>query len=357
MYSTSGMAMASLSVNWAAVFFFQLCSSLASLCTTNCGGGASTGADMVKLVLAAVDTSIARGAMLEGLTKPDLEVLAVLVAGPTTEPGLRTTGAALAAGCTTGCTAGLPADLAEALAAGAAVLDGVGATLGGAALAAVLAAGFAGVLAEGLDLAAPALAADLTGAFTTGLATGFVVGLAAAFTDLAGTLDLDVTDLVGFAGLALPAWVAGLAFNFSAVGAALEVALRGDLEMVLAAALAIGFLTAVLLAGVFAGFFATGLTTVFFSAGALAFALAFALTLATGFFTGLDFFAGAFTTYLLAKPAALGTALLGWWAVCTVSPMWGDLTEWESAADCSHLPGLSSNNLKIKSAFLPFSTL
>lgn len=114
----------------------------------------------------------------------------------------------------------------------------------------------------------------------------------------------------------MPALVAGLAFNFSTALAALGVALGGNLgtgfALVLptgfwvaggAAFLATVFLATGFLATGFAGFFAAGLAAVFLSGRALA--------LTTGFFTGLTFFAGAFTTYLLAKPAAPGNCAAG----------------------------------------------
>lgn len=182
MYSESGMAIASASVKVAGVLVFQLLASLASFFTAIGGGGTNTGDDMVKLVLAAVDTSIGLGAMLLGLIKPALPDL-----GLTMGSGGAVAMAALFSMGTAGGRATLAGTTTGALG-GTALAAALAGVLAGATLTAGFAAAFSGALATtltgglgtglGVDLAGN-LATGLAGVFTTVLAATLAGGLAA----------------------------------------------------------------------------------------------------------------------------------------------------------------------------------
>ncbi len=290
--------MASGSVKVAAVLVFQLLANLASFLTATGGGGTNTGDDIVKWVLAAVDTSIGLGAMLLGLIKPALPVLGLTAGikgkvGAVAKAALFSIGAvgnvATLAGITG--TAGLAADLvlagvdlltgADALAVGfvadlAAVLGDAVTLIG--ALTGDFAAAFTGALVEAF---AATLVADLAGALAGALAVGLTVGLA-------GDLAADFSGAL--AGALAGALITGLAFagTFAAVLATILTALGAGLV-----ALASGL--AALTAGLALPVLGNGLAAALEAAG-----FAF-LTGATGFFT-TDFFTilvffltGAFT--------------------------------------------------------------
>lgn len=244
--------MASASVSCTAVLVFQLFTNFASFLTANCGGGANTGDDIVKLVLAAVETSIGLGAMLAGLINPDLD-----------ERGLGCT----AIGATTAST-GLLGTGADCLALGL-LVDTEELTLTGA-----LAGALAGVLAETeIGAFVGVVALTLTaGAVTTGfLATGLALLLLAALT---GGLDLAV---------------------LATVASGFLTDLGTGLAKGLAMALAGAFFTTALLAGLAAALGA-GLLGFGLEAGLTATFLAEAvLALRTGFFTVVDFLTVAFT--------------------------------------------------------------
>lgn len=313
MYSASGMAMASASVSWAAVLVFQLFTNLASFLTANCGGGASTGDDIVKLVLAAVDTSIDLGAMLAGLMKPDFDVRGL---------GGTTTGAATA-------TIGLLGAGADCLALGLPVGTAADTLMG------ALAGALAGVLTEteiGAFVGVGALTLTAGAAMTGFLATGLALDLLATLT---GGLDLAVlaTGASGFLTGLDAVFDSGLAVALAGLaGAALPATLPAVLPAALGAGLAAGLLG--LAAGLVAGLTAT------FLAGA-------ALALRTGFFTVVDFLTVAFTFLSpsrLRRPK-MGTAPCIWFSRFITG--WGYYYRTGVGADCSDLKEENPINLKI----------
>jgi hypothetical protein len=265
--------MASASVSCTAVLVFQLFTNFASFLTANCGGGANTGDDIVKLVLAAVDTSIGLGAILAGLMKPDLEVRGL---GATTA-GASTGAAGLLVVGTVCFAVGLPVEGAGLTFAGG-VAEGLTEALAGA---------LAGVLAEteigafvGVGVLALAALAVITDFFAAGLA----LALLAALT---GGLDLAVLATVCsiFFTVLATGFAAGLAallgaFLVMGFAAALLAGLETDLAGAFGAGLAAGLLG-------LAAVFCTGLPAVFLAGAALA--------LTIGFFTVVDFLTVVFT--------------------------------------------------------------
>ncbi len=339
MYSLSGMAMASALVKVAAVFVFQLLASLASFLTATGGGGTRTGADIVKWVLAAVDTSMGLGAMLLGLIKPALPDLGLTAGtmGAVASAALFSMGAA---GKVATLTGGVLAGGLALVAVFTAVLTGAlagafASTLIGA-LAGALATGLEGALvgaltevligalAEDLEDGATALPAALVDALGIGLAeaalflpTGnLAAGWArkgdalALLTALAATLAFGM----GLAGALFLATTlaASLAAAFPVgLAAGLPAALGAGLATALGKGLALGFtaaLTGTLGAGLAMALVTglEGLALLDAEAGLPAVLVAvLVLALTTGFFTMLTFFTGTFTACLLSVLAAL----------------------------------------------------
>jgi hypothetical protein len=211
---------------------------------------------------------------LPGLIKPDLETLGLVM----TVSGANTTAGFAGAGA--GATASLALGLVDSDA--AFVLEAF--TLDGAAFAGVFTGALTG---EVRDTLAVTFGEVLAGAFTAALedlpgADGFLA------TGFALTL---VAVLAGWLGLT--AFAAGLA-DF---GAALTTALAG--------ALVAAALTPVFLAAGLATVLETGLALALGAVLDATFFTGAALALTTGFFTILGFFfTGAFTSCLLADPAA-----------------------------------------------------
>jgi hypothetical protein len=200
-----------------------------------------------------------------------------------------------------------------------------------------------------------AFATDLAGVLTGALATGltaflagaFAVGLVDAFNEALGN---------GLAG-ALEADLAG------ALPAGFAAGLEAGLGVIFLAA---GFLAAGLVAGLAAGFaltvgFATGFAGTFFATGlaaGLAAGLALALTglLAADLLTTFDFFAGAFTSCLLAVAAWALSESTRAAAPFGFIPLFRWLTDLASARDCSDLPApipIILKNTSIKTASKP----
>ncbi|MGA8513812.1 MAG: hypothetical protein WB821_03440, partial [Burkholderiaceae bacterium] len=174
-------------------------------------------------------------------------------------------------------------------------------------LVANLAAGLGCVVLAATPVDLPFPATALMGALTwvdalaAGLAllTADVAGLVGCLiTDLALALLTALTVFVGFDGAA---FTAGLAFDFTGVAGALLV-LAGGLAtgffVLVTDVLTTAFLTTVFLTTGLTAALGAGLAAAFFTG------CGFALVLASVFFTGMDFFTGAFTSYLLTDPVA-----------------------------------------------------